>query len=222
MSGLTRGFPTARTDGLLSEQVGLERVVYDSNNGAAHCLRPVAAAVFARSTGRNPVETIASLVSADLGETVDVEAVEDALAQLREHALLVSPDDAGPLRVTVSRRTMLRRTAAAGGAVAAAPLISSIVAPTAYAAVNTCVAITSSSPIPCNTSDQCGCPSGTGSASCTPSVPGTCGCYTANSGGFTGCGTPPLGFTGWCAYHPPSGACSPPCADGSTGAPPCN
>jgi hypothetical protein len=218
--------PQARTAGLLTESVGAEAVVYDTESAVAHRLRPVAAAVFARCDGTNTVAEISALVSSELAETVGVDDVEDALAQLREHNLLMTPapeqtDDG------VSRRLMLRRTAAVGGAAMAAPLIASIVAPTPAFATNTCKAI-GNTLVPCNSSTDCGCPPNTPiGQSCTPSTPGTCGCYAYGSGpdgGFTKCGKPPSGYAGWCAYHPPASlnqSCSPCCASGTNGAPPC-
>lgn len=206
-----RAFPAVRAEGLLSERVGDETVVYDSESGAAHCLRPVAAAVFARCNGQSSVQEIAQLVSDDLRHTIDEAAVEDALAQLREHALLERPEETEPFQVTISRRSMLRRSATVGGAMAAAPLIASIVAPTAAAAVNICKTTDSSgNPVPCNSAQDCGCPT---SSSCTPSVPGTCLCKE-----FEHCGTPPSGYSGWCAFHPPNSSgvpCSPSCANGT-------
>jgi hypothetical protein len=154
-----------------------------------------------------------------LGYPVDVESVEYALAELEEHSLLVAPEEP----FNISRRQMLARTATVGGAAMAAPLISSIVAPTPAFAVITCYALQSTSPIACNTAQDCGCPAGT-SGSCSPSH-GTCGCYTYGSGpggGFTACGVPPSGYTGWCAFHgAQTGNCVPNCAAGPGGAPPC-
>ena len=120
--------PQARRSGLLVEHVGSEAIVYDVESSKAHCLKPVAAAVFARCDGETSVAGMSELVAADLGEAVDAEVIEDALAQLREVGLLVTSDAAVD---GVSRRQMLRRTAVAGGAAMAAPLIASALTPTA-------------------------------------------------------------------------------------------
>lgn len=228
MSGKdSKGNPTARDEGILAERVGDETVVYDTENTAAHCLKPVAAAVFARCDGQRSVQDISRLVSEDLGYAVDVESVESALAELADHSLLVIPEE--PLSVSISRRQMLSRTATVGGAAMAVPLISSIVAPTPAFAVINCYALQSTTPIACNTAQDCGCPSGGSGNSCSPSH-GTCGCYAYGSGpngGFTSCGKPPTGFSGWCAFHSASGShsCVPDCANPTStagGAPPCH
>jgi hypothetical protein len=117
--------PIARGEGLLIEQVADETVVYDSMSKEAHCLSPLAAAVFAHCDGETAVDDIAELATARLGEPVDSDRVLGALGQLEERRLL----DLGGF----SRRTMLQKTALAGGVVIGVPLISSVVAPAAIA-----------------------------------------------------------------------------------------
>jgi hypothetical protein len=119
--------PLARSKGLLIEQVGDETVVLDTETREAHCLSPLAAAVFAGADGRTRVEGIAELVSSD--EPVSAEQVYAALAQLDERGLLDRPAlPADPPR-GISRRTLVRRTAVATATVSAAPMITSIVTP---------------------------------------------------------------------------------------------
>jgi hypothetical protein len=115
--------PLARSDGLLMEQVGDETVIFDTESKEAHCLSPLAAAVYAECDGRSSPERISELAASRLGEPVSVEHVEAALAQLEERGLLVGPPGG------MTRRGMVRRTAAATAALSAAPLITSIVTP---------------------------------------------------------------------------------------------
>jgi hypothetical protein len=117
--------PIARADGLLVEQVGDETVVLDTESHQAHCLSPLAAAVFGGADGRTRVEDIAGLAGAAIDEDVSVDQVEAALAQLDERGLLDRPALPGG----ISRRALVRRTAVATAAVAAAPLVTSIVTP---------------------------------------------------------------------------------------------
>jgi hypothetical protein len=124
--------PVARDEGLLVEQVGDETVVFDSESKEAHCLSALAAVVFAHCDGRTTVDELARLASERLDEPVDADRVMDALAQLEERDLM---EPRAPSKIGVSRRTMLQRTAALGGAVAASPLITSVIAPTSAAAV---------------------------------------------------------------------------------------
>ena len=51
--------PAARSDGLLIEPVGDETVIYDTRSKEAHCLKPLAAIVFERSDGHATVGEIA-------------------------------------------------------------------------------------------------------------------------------------------------------------------
>ena len=117
------GPPLGRTEGLLVEEVGSETVVYDTDSREAHCLSPLAAAVYAHCDGRTATERLSELASTRLGEPVSPEQVDAALAQLEECGLLVAPPSG------ISRRQLVRRTAVATAAVSAAPMITSIVTP---------------------------------------------------------------------------------------------
>ena len=126
-----RKLPVARDEGLLVEHVGDETVVFDADTKEAHCLSALAAVVFSNSDGRTSVEELAAIASERLGEQVESERVMDALAQLEERDLM---EPRVPIEVGHTRRTMIRKTAVVSGAVAATPLITSILAPTSYAA----------------------------------------------------------------------------------------
>ena len=128
------GFPAARKDGLLVEQVGGESVVYDLNTKDVHRLNPLAAAVFAHCDGQTPAAGLAPLAEESLGEPVSSDDVSAALTQLQENALLETP----PLLVHdgLSRRSLMQKSALAGAAAFATPLITSIAAPTAAMALN--------------------------------------------------------------------------------------
>ncbi len=127
--------PLARSEDLLTEQVGEETIVYDSRSRDAHCLNPVAAVVFARSDGRTSPADLATIAGDELGERVDVGLVEQALAELEEHDLIVAPpEDDG-----ISRRQFARRTALAGGVAFALPLVTSVAVPAYGAVVSGCI-----------------------------------------------------------------------------------
>lgn len=182
--GQTNSSPLAREAGLLVERVGQETIVYDEESGSAHCLRPLAATVFAHCDGSNSLETLSAIASADLGEPVDVAAIEDALAQLRAQALLLGPEPSGD--EGVSRRLMLHKTAIAGGAALAAPLVASIVAPTPAFASTACNA-----GAPCLVDSDCGAVKQYGL---------TCGCKACAA----------CGAGSFCFGHS-NAACVPPC-----------
>lgn len=147
------GSPVAREDGLLVERIGAETVIYDVERKEAHCLTPLATAVFAHCDGRRSISEIAELVAAELGDLTDVEMVKDALAQLEKRELLIVPSR------RFSRREVVGKTAALTGAVMTVPLVASV--PVAQAVG--CGGV-------CNTSSECTsiCPTcskvGTGSA----------------------------------------------------------
>jgi hypothetical protein len=124
--------PVARDEGLLVEQVGDETVVFDADTKEAHCLSALAAVIFANCDGKTSVEDLARIASDKTREPVDTSQVMNALAQLEERDLM---EPRAPREIGLSRRTMLQRTAALGGAVAASPLITSVIAPTSAAAV---------------------------------------------------------------------------------------
>jgi hypothetical protein len=125
-----RNLPVARDEGLLVEQVADETVIYDERTKAAHCLSPLAAVVFEHCDGHTSVNELAALATERIGEPVDEAGVVEALAQLEERELLdVVPDEG------FSRRQMIQKSAAATAGVAfSAPLITSIIAPSAAAA----------------------------------------------------------------------------------------
>lgn len=122
--------PEARADGLLTEEVGDEIVVYDLESKDVHCLSPLAAAVFEQCDGRSEHAAIAESTGVRLGRPVSNDEVSAAIGQLEERSLLERP----PLvlhQEGVSRRELAKKTARIGAAVASVPLITSIVAPTA-------------------------------------------------------------------------------------------
>jgi hypothetical protein len=126
-----RKWPAARDEGLLIEHVADEVVVYDVEGKEAHCLSALPAVVFTHCDGETSLPRLAEIASEKLGEPVTESTVTDVLAQLHARDLLTTRASEG---YTLTRRTMLRRGAIAGGVVAAAPMISSVFAAPALAA----------------------------------------------------------------------------------------
>jgi len=117
-------FPVARKNGLVAEAIGAETVVYDGVTKEAHCLAPLAAAIFAAADGRTSIADLAAVATTKLGEPVDAGAVEFALAELEDRNLIETPSGDG-----LSRRSLLRKGALVGGAALATPLVVSLVTP---------------------------------------------------------------------------------------------
>jgi hypothetical protein len=140
-----RVIPLAREDGLLVEQVDSETVVYDTYTMQAHCLGPIAAAIFASADGHTSLELLAAHAQDATGETVRLDDVEAALDQLSEARLLDEPDDDR----RSSRRQVIRRGATFGAALAGAALVTSIHTPVAAAAVSCALGK------PCSSDTEC-------------------------------------------------------------------
>ena len=140
--------PRSRTEGLVVRQAGEELLVYDLERHRAHCLNRAAAIVWGECNGVRTIEEIAERVGKETNETVNAEWVTFALKQLEESDLLAARFGFGKNLKGISRREMARRFG--WGAVAAVPLVSSILAPTAQAAASCGTPST-----PCTTSIQC-------------------------------------------------------------------
>jgi hypothetical protein len=165
--------PLRRSQDLITEAVGDELLVYDRISKRAHCLSATAARVWQACDGRSD----RAAISAELG--LPLEVVRDSFDEL-EAAELLDPGleliDVGSGNGNgraVTRRELGVRSAKVGAAVATAPLILSITAPTAMAAVtpsfDACAVSTGNS---CgNNPGQCG------------FISGCCCCCNWQSGG---------------------------------------
>ena len=133
--------PLARRDGLSIEELDDELLIYDRACDVAHCLTPLAASVWRACDGKRG---LASLT------THSADEVLAAVEELRQKRLLAEPSPAG-----MSRRQMVRRVAATA---AAAPLVVSVLAPTAAHA--------QSQPVTCADLNDCQVPNGPGGICC--------------------------------------------------------
>jgi hypothetical protein len=112
---------------MLSERMGDELLLYDSQTHTAHCLSRVAADVWSLCDGTRAAEDMARELD------VSVEQVRRALEELTGAGLLeISPFPAGG----VSRREVARQFAKVGVAALSAPLIYSVAVPAAAAAAS--------------------------------------------------------------------------------------
>ena len=127
--------PRARVDGLLTERVDGEVLVYDLDGDVAVHLNETAALVWRSCDGNRTVAEIAVLVAEELGEAPDDDVVLMALDNLAEHGLLSSGyDERDGAAVALSRRRFFRRVGIAG---VKAPVVYSLIVPTAAAALST-------------------------------------------------------------------------------------
>ena len=96
--------PLARVEGIVSEWVAEELVIYDRNTRAAHALSAAAASVWELCDGRRSPEEIARELHLDRA------IVAQAVAQLNQCGLLAQDPQDG-----ISRRIALRRIAKSRG-----------------------------------------------------------------------------------------------------------
>jgi hypothetical protein len=106
--------PVRRSEGLLSEAVGGELLVFDAQSSVAHCLNETAAIVWEACDGRNDLDGLAAV--AGCGR----EVVAEVLAALDEKGLLLHAAGADG---RVVRREALKRFAKAGVVAGSVPLI---------------------------------------------------------------------------------------------------
>jgi hypothetical protein len=111
------------------EEVDSEKVVFDEETKQAHCLTPLASVVFEHCDGKTSLSKLTRIASGRLDDPVSEDLVQQALTQLEERALLATP-----LPITLSRRDMVKKSAAFGAAAAAATLVTTIEPPMAQAA----------------------------------------------------------------------------------------
>jgi hypothetical protein len=155
--------PSARSEGLVVEELEDEVLVYDRNSKRAHCLSSDAARVWRACDGSMDIEALSQMLDTDR-ETV-VRAIEEL-----EHAELLESQGLQIVNGNgngngITRRELGSRGAKVGTAVVAAPLILSIIAPSEAAAGTP-------PPFICQlyTTKDCGCSVGCGS------IAGCCCC----------------------------------------------
>lgn len=128
-------FPTARTNGLVVQEVPQEVLVYDLESDKAHCLNQTAAMVWKACDGKTSVSEIAGIIGAQTGNAVSDDLVWLAIDQLNEHRLLeteIRSRFAGE-----SRRQVLKKIGMAS--MVALPIIASLAAPTSILASTSCL-----------------------------------------------------------------------------------
>ena len=146
-------FPTARTNGLVVQDVPDEVLVYDLESNKAHCLNQTAAMVWKACDGKTSVSDIARSIGSQTGEKVADDLVWLAIDQLQENSLLevqVPTKFAGQ-----SRREALKKIGMAS--MIALPIIASLAAPKSVLASSSCACTTNSN---CDPSSNPGCTGG--------------------------------------------------------------
>ena len=126
--------PHAREEGLVVEELPNELLVYDLDRHKAHCLNHTAALVWKNCDGQTPVQDLALALRDELGTPVEEEVVWFALDQLNRARLLREPVRRPAGRPGVKRRELIKRAGLA--AALSIPIVTSLLAPTAFAALS--------------------------------------------------------------------------------------
>ena len=146
--------PKARKRGLIVEELESEILIYDEDRDKAHCLNQTAARVWKHCDGKTTVAVACRSLSRDFGAPVDEKLVWHAIDQFAKDHLLEEQIKLPAYMITtgMNRRQMVRRLGLA--AVVAAPLVVSMVAPTAAQAGGSTPPCLPNGQ-PCTTSAQC-------------------------------------------------------------------
>jgi len=126
MSTALSFIPRPRRNGVVTEEVDGETLLYVEQTHQASCLNPAAARIWALCDGKRTVEAIAA------GANLDPEVVAHALGHIADAGLLES----APPNQTVG---LSRRRLLLGVGIAAIPLVLVVTAPKARAAASNCI-----------------------------------------------------------------------------------
>ncbi len=122
--------PCTRRNGVFSERLGSETILYDKSNHTAHSLNQTVALVWEYADGQKSVDQLASILHDELGIPADDSVVLLALEELAAAGLLEPQIEAGTATVVPSRREVARKLALAGVSAALIPFVASVLAPT--------------------------------------------------------------------------------------------
>jgi len=188
--------PRARTEGIVSERIDGELVVYDAATQTAHCLSAEAASVWEHCDGDLSIVEIAGRLE------LPSQSVERALAALGECGLLdegpAALGDSAASQRGYSRREAAFRLAKVGGAAFAGPLVYSVAVGTAQAAFSgtpfpACGTTGSSGPLGANASGCNAAQTGSTAVGTQPPMD-TCNGTMGTSGACTGARMCTVGF----------------------------
>ncbi len=172
--------PTARTEGLVVQQLGDESLVFDRETDIAHCLSGDAASVWRACDGTRDLDALVAVTGASQ------ELVVGALGELAEKNLLVHQSAPGSANsYSINRREALARMAKMSAGAAAIPLIYSVSAatPAMAASASLCGG--------CNHGETC-----TGGTTCDPiGICITTGCTFVSQCDTTNCAALTTGGT---------------------------
>lgn len=152
--------PEARRNGIVTQEMSDELLVYDLESNKAHCLNSTASFVWRNCDGENTVDDIRAEFEQKTGQTVSEEIIVLAFEQLHSTELILSSGNVPASGI--SRRELLKKAGFA--AAVALPLVSSLAVPS-----NVFASLSGSpSGSPCTSPVECS------SGVCVPGTPPFC------------------------------------------------
>jgi|SRR5579884_2628352 len=141
--------PLSRTDGLLTEEIDDEILVYDESRQIACRLNRTAALIWQHADGQRSIADLVDVLREEF-EMADEDLVLVTLDRLNESGLIESGfSERSADEARLSRRRFIRRVGVVGTAALALPVVESLVAPSVAAA---------QSGGPCAADGACYCP----------------------------------------------------------------
>ncbi|HZU61258.1 MAG TPA: PqqD family protein [Solirubrobacteraceae bacterium] len=129
--------PVARTEGVFTETLDDELLLYDEERDIACRLNRSAALVWRHADGQRSVPELVQVLRAEIGDVADEDLVLVTLDRLDEEGLLEAGyERREPSLSRLSRRRFIGRVGAVSTAALALPVVQSIVAPTPAAAAS--------------------------------------------------------------------------------------
>ncbi|MEZ5347144.1 MAG: PqqD family protein [Pyrinomonadaceae bacterium] len=125
----TEFFPKARVDGLLTQDVKGETLVYDTRSNRAFCLNSPASAVWSLCDGQNDLRSFTETLKSEKKIDSNTEVISLAIHELASNGLLTETPEISEFTGRFNRRQAIRNIGIATAF--ALPVISSITAPLA-------------------------------------------------------------------------------------------
>jgi len=153
--------PTAKTEGIVTQILEDETLVYDLSSNKAHCLNSTAGAVWNLCNGERTIDQIVNDFESANDSSITVEVVELALDQLNGNNLLLA-SETEETSAGLNRRELIKRAGMAASI--AIPIVASIAVP-----ANVMASSSRSGP-----GSPCASPGDCASGACLGGPPGTC------------------------------------------------
>jgi len=128
--------PVSRATGLVTEDVGDELLVYDTDSDVACRLNRSAALVWQNCDGHRTIGDLAEILRAELGDVAGEDMVRVALDHLSQHGLVDGYESPQPNESRVNRRRFMRRVGVVGATAMAVPVVHSMAVPRPAAAAS--------------------------------------------------------------------------------------